>query len=86
MAPATEASSTSLTEHPSALPTAFTSSSDSGSFHATTLEPDGSPFRLVTLSFSISAMAAASFATWVAMRAYSPAASPSESGSLSIAL
>jgi hypothetical protein len=45
MAPATQDSSTSLIEHPSALPTTFTRSSGIGSLQATTLAAAGLPFR-----------------------------------------
>jgi hypothetical protein len=64
MAPATHASSTSLTEHPSALPTAFSSSSAIGSPHATRFCPIGRPFRIVGESSGISAIAATSLTTW----------------------
>ena len=75
IAPATQASSTSLTEQPSALPIALTSSTAIGSFHATILTPEGLPLRLVALSFGIIAIAAVSFTTRAAMPAYPTAAS-----------
>jgi len=63
MAPATQASSTSLIEQFSALPTIFTASSGIGSLQATTLRPIGLPFSSVGESSAISASAAASCST-----------------------
>ena len=54
-APATQDSSTSLTEAPSALPTALTSASGSGSAHATRLRDPGLPLKRVGESWRISA-------------------------------
>ena len=62
MAPATQASSTSLIEAPSALLTLFTTSSAIGSPQATTLRPTGWPFNRVGESSSIKASAARSVA------------------------
>ena len=69
IAPATEARSTSLTEPPSALPTAFTSASGIGSPQATRFAPLGFPFRRVGESSAISAIAATSLITLAPRRA-----------------
>jgi hypothetical protein len=58
-----------LTEQPSARPTAFTSASGNGSFHATAFAPPGRPFSRVGVSLSISASAAMSFVTCATARA-----------------
>ena len=59
-APATQDSSTSLTEASSALPTALTSGSGSGSAHATRLAIPGMPLNRVGESWRISASRASS--------------------------
>ncbi len=64
MAPATQDSSTSLTEPPSTLPTAFTSSSLSESLQATRFLTPGSPLSRVRESSGISAMADRSPIAW----------------------
>ena len=64
MAPATQASNTSLIEQPSALPIAFTWSSGKGSPQATRLLPIGLPFKRVGESSGIKSIEAASDTTW----------------------
>jgi hypothetical protein len=64
-----------LTEAPSALPTALTSSSGSGSHQSTILRPLPCPFNGVGESFGISASAVASLTSWQPL--------PSNSSSLS---
>ncbi|EXI73297.1 MAG: hypothetical protein AW07_02716 [Candidatus Accumulibacter sp. SK-11] len=62
MAPATDASSRSLTEHESTLPTALISASGSGSDHATRLALHARPLKRVRLSSGISASLPTSWA------------------------
>lgn len=64
MAPAAQASSTSLIDAPSALPTAFTSSSARLSSQATVFFGPGLPFKRVCESSGISAKAATSDTAW----------------------
>ena len=64
MAPATQLSSTSLTEQLSALPMALTSSSGIGAHQATRFVVTGVPLSRVVESSGISAREAASRSTW----------------------
>ena len=71
MAPAAQASRTSLIEQFSPLPMALTTSSGIGSPQATTLRPAGLPFSAVGESSGIVAKAARSLTTWMPARAMS---------------
>ena len=71
MAPATQLSSTSLTEQFSALPTALTSSRGIGWHQATHLAVPALPLSRVLESSAIRASAAASLSTWYATLARS---------------
>ena len=64
MAPATQASSTSLIEQPRPLPMVLTRSSGIGSLQATIFLPTGWPFSAVGESSGISSSAPTSLTTW----------------------
>ena len=64
MAPATQASSTSLTEQPRPLPMVLTRSSGIGSHQATIFLPTGPALEPVGESSGISSSAPTSLTTW----------------------